>query len=77
MAGSIKPPFNKGSLTRLVAIVQSRSMFPWRQQLISCVHRLAELKGSENSEKLQLCGPERTGRVGGGSPQMNQINVFR
>ena len=27
-AGLLKPPFNKGSLTRLVAIVQTGSMFP-------------------------------------------------
>lgn len=42
-AGLLNPPFNKGSLTRLVAIVQSRSRFPWRQ-LISCVHRQAGLR---------------------------------
>lgn len=39
----VKPPFNKGSLTRLVAIVQSWSMFPWRQ-LISCIHSQAGLR---------------------------------
>lgn len=48
-AGLLKLPFNKGSLTRLVAIVQSRSMFPWRQ-LILCIHRLGGLR-SRGSER--------------------------
>lgn len=56
IAGLLRPPFNKGSLTRLVATVQSWSMFPWRQQLISCIHRLEELKGGENKCALAQWG---------------------